>query len=40
MTWWLGGRGDTPLYGVCSYVRPKGYGFLAVLVGSIDFGLK
>ena len=26
------GGGGTPLYGLYRYVRPKGYGFLAVLV--------
>ena len=25
------GEGDTPLYGLYRYVRPKGYGFSAVL---------
>ena len=27
-----GGGGGTPLYGLYRYVRPKGYGFSAVLV--------
>ena len=27
-----GGRGGTPLYGLCRYAQPKGYGISAVLV--------